>query len=101
MTLIDSLDSILMLYSYSGFPETSLTIFEKRVALPNSVPDFPVSPASECAVTDDTLVVSAIPVDDHNLSNKASELKVKLNMMSGLSIVLTLLSILVAFRCVY
>lgn len=30
MTLVDSIDSVLMLYSYSGFPEHSWAIFEKR-----------------------------------------------------------------------
>lgn len=93
MTLIDSLDSILMLYSYSGFPESdSFAIFEKRLALPDS------SPAPEQELT----AADAAPVEvineGHDLQTKARELKVKLNMMSGLSIVLTLMSILVAFR---
>lgn len=30
MTLIDSVDSIIMLYSYSGFPDRSWRLFEKR-----------------------------------------------------------------------
>ena len=30
MTLVDSVDSILMLYSYADFPERGFAIFEKR-----------------------------------------------------------------------
>ncbi|KAI0802053.1 high-affinity nickel-transport protein-domain-containing protein [Irpex lacteus] len=32
MTLIDSVDSIIMLYSYAGFPDRSFALFEKRVS---------------------------------------------------------------------
>ncbi|KIY72001.1 NicO-domain-containing protein [Cylindrobasidium torrendii FP15055 ss-10] len=120
MTLIDSLDSILMLYSYSGFPEKSFAIFEKGVALPvdeeaaealtsdagsqHSVPVLPSNdsasdhstPKSQHSVSQRSATASPTGVDIQ-FSKKASEVKAKLNMMSGLSIVLTLMSILVAF----
>ncbi|KAF9019197.1 NicO-domain-containing protein [Hymenopellis radicata] len=96
MTMLDSLDSILMLYSYSGFPEDSFVIFEKRVSLPedetacaNVLPSTSVS-AAEAGMEEPAK-------GPHELQDKARALKVKLNMMSGLSIVLTLMSIFVAF----
>ncbi len=99
MTMIDSLDSILMLYSYSGFPEDSFVIFEKLVSLPED--------ETACATVLPSTSVSATEAEmeeptkgPHDLQDKARALKVKLNMMSGLSIVLTLMSIFVAFRCV-
>ena len=42
MTLVDSLDSILMLYSYSGFPERSWKIFARVRA--NEVAGIPLNP---------------------------------------------------------
>jgi high-affinity nickel-transport protein len=87
MTLIDSLDSILMLYSYTGFPERKFALFVKRVesGLPNSPGEAPpVEPA---------------PNVDEDRPEKI-DMRVKMNAMSGLSIVLTLMSILVAFRYV-
>ncbi|KAF8919042.1 high-affinity nickel-transport protein-domain-containing protein [Mucidula mucida] len=96
MTMIDSLDSILMLYSYSGFPEDSFVIFEKLVSLPED--------ETACATVLPSTSVSAAEAEmeeptkgPHDLQDKARALKVKLNMMSGLSIVLTLMSIFVAF----
>ena len=74
MTLVDSLDSILMLYSYSGFPERSFRIIEKR----NS---------------DNSLGVEG-PTDPESTRS----MRVKQNAISGLSIILTIMSILLAFR---
>jgi nickel/cobalt transporter (NiCoT) family protein len=70
MTLVDSLDLILMLYLYSGFPEKGWAVFE------------PNAQAGQNATLD--------------LDAKGRQLR--RNAMSGLSIVLTLMSILVAFR---
>ncbi|KIJ96317.1 hypothetical protein K443DRAFT_134168 [Laccaria amethystina LaAM-08-1] len=64
MTLVYSADSVLMLYSYSGFPERSF--FEKL----------------------------AVNVDE----GMEQDRRTKFHVMSGLSITLTLMSILVAFR---
>ena len=146
MTLIDSLDSILMLYSYSGFPENSWAIFERTASVEDEDEDnrAPVtqfeaeepissegqttstshllgskatSSIQEISRTDEAITETSKPrpLDsvgdveaDPGLKSdtKASvredrvarDLRVKRNMMSGLSIILTLMSILVAFR---
>ncbi|KAK0487508.1 NicO-domain-containing protein [Armillaria novae-zelandiae] len=113
MTIIDSLDSILMLYSYSGFAEHSFVLFEKRCSLPlgeaipgaeviqTSRPPSPKSPGNVEVSAADTEPQIASPVleagDESALSQQARTMRVKMNMMSGLSIILTLMSILVAF----
>ena len=84
MTLIDSLDSILMLYSYTGFPERKFALFVKRGESGNS----------------------GMPGETHepDLDEDRPEkinMRVKMNTMSGLSIILTLMSILVAFGYVF
>ena len=145
MTLVDSADSILMLYSYAGFPERSLKLFE-RIPEPESEKSSLIEsehPASESrnslsvqspvdvdldskkgplpgegvqtSVIED---VAELPshshvgpsgLETHTSSPlvipetaKSQEVKrnllIKENTMSGLSIVLTLISILVAFR---
>ena len=129
MTLIDSCDSILMLYSYSGFPERSFFIFAKSegdsetikehtntstIPVPNSetvsdgkrgnaendiqledrkddekngLPEEPLEP------------VQSMALQGHaSDSAMARDIRVKMNVMSGLSIILTFMSILVAFR---
>ena len=88
MTLIDSLDSILMLYSYTGFPERKFALFVKR--------DKFESPSSPGA----TPLVEHEPDPDEDRPEKI-DMRVKMNAMSGLSIILTLMSILVAFRYVF
>lgn len=101
MTLIDSVDSILMLYSYTAFAERSFVIFEKTEAC------IDLAEATEAAVT----VASSLEMyressaEGAERDTAASEqptmsvaLQVKQNAMSGLSIILTLMSILVAFR---
>jgi nickel/cobalt transporter (NiCoT) family protein len=143
MTLLDSIDSILMLYSYTGFPEQRFRLFEPapeyhapeqgygvyreaaatRVSFAQSphsqggdandrCPLAEVSPALDgqtdpigFSEEDKKEPVAAVVVDAdariRDIRKKAQrELIVKRNMMSGLSIVLTLMSIIVAFRCV-
>ena len=137
MTLIDSSDSILMLYSYSGFPERSFFIFAKSDSEGGSetikeqdgddtVTSTVPIPKSENVSEDDKSGNAKIhlqrrkdddeknglpeePALDHpvqlvapqgHASDRAMarDIRVKMNMMSGLSIILTLMSILVAFR---
>lgn len=143
MTLLDSIDSILMLYSYTGFPEQQFRLFEPvsecdapeqeygvyreaaatRVSVAQSphsrggdandrCPLADVSPALDVQIEqigfpeeDKKEPVAANVVADadariRDVRKRAQrELIVKRNMMSGLSIVLTLMSIIVAFRC--
>lgn len=103
MTLIDSLDSILVLYSYAGFPEHSLRIFEYGASEHSTTEQpiqLPASPVEEIEPgllsptgTETPLNVKALEKEDRT----ARDMRVKMNMMSGLSIILTLMSILVAF----
>ncbi|TFY63963.1 hypothetical protein EVG20_g6106 [Dentipellis fragilis] len=141
MTLLDSVDSILMLYSYSGFPERSFAIFEAPSplspplveqaaegidatvsAIPKpskpraeqaeelqglqadvEAPTAPndaergslksCSPPEDLAVLNREVNVKVVEVEEH----AKKDARVKRNMMSGLSIVLTFMSILVAF----
>ncbi|KAL4258244.1 Nickel/cobalt efflux system [Pleurotus pulmonarius] len=128
MTLIDSADSILMLYSYSGFPERSWHLFEKAALRPeeatdglsndatdieaSAVPQLPrtnnglrgeddamnKNPVTATVTYTGSLQATAVsPSPDKVVSENARLIIVKRNMMSGLSIVLTLMSILVAF----
>jgi len=85
MTLIDSLDSVLMLYSYTGFPERKFALFVKQDELR--------SPGA----LGETPLVEHEPDLDEDRPEKINT-RVKMNAMSGLSIILTLMSILVAFR---
>ena len=113
MTLVDSADSILMLYSYSGFPERSFIIFSPNPECKVPVTDlFPVGTDDPSAKEKGKLEVNisgaipheenkehpdALPSEDPN-GQLARNTRVKMNAMSGLSIILTLMSILVAFR---
>jgi nickel/cobalt transporter (NiCoT) family protein len=144
MTLLDSVDSILMLYSYTGFPEHRFRLFDPAEGEENEASEQQDGARREAAVMNiATTPVSQSPRGDRNQhspvsplltgvvpalgqqseqsgppegENKAQaddadarikevqekmqrELRVKRNMMSGLSIVLTLMSIVVAFRC--
>jgi high-affinity nickel-transport protein len=87
MTLIDSLDSILMLYSYTGFPERKFAFFMKsgEFGSPSSLGEAPLA-GHERELDEDR--------------PEKIDMRVKMNAMSGLSILLTLISILVAFRFV-
>jgi high-affinity nickel-transport protein len=110
MTLIDSIDSILMLYSYTGFPEQRFRLFEP--AQDNEAQEEEYSAYREAATSGaagssdeekkEPMAVAEVDADTRirEIRKKAQrELIVKRNMMSGLSIVLTLMSIIVAFRC--
>ncbi|KAG6916436.1 hypothetical protein DXG01_006764 [Tephrocybe rancida] len=135
MTMVDSADSILMLYSYAGFPKQSWAFFEtthtpevnppelkEKVTKPtegkaieastpleikDQGPQTPVDttmnivPAHTRGDASAALSVPDIPGGVDNVEGKVSrETAVKMNVMSGLSIILTLMSILVAFRYV-
>ncbi|KAF8842136.1 NicO-domain-containing protein [Paxillus ammoniavirescens] len=118
MTLVDSLDSILMLYSYSGFADLSWKIIEPRNALPTASAQ-PMeeavlstrSPEARTASVGDGEQVEVIPLDsspdaletgeDNKVTSTRDDsdrmTRVKRNTMSALSIVLTTMSILLAF----
>ena len=145
MTLLDSIDSILMLYSYTGFAEHRFHLFEPipenygrdrkssiyREAAATSVSPTQLSqlPRLEGSHENETelspLGTTLSEQSDQNGSSHRNkqqpvevqledadakireirkeaqrELVVKRNMMSGLSILLTLMSIVVAFRYV-
>lgn len=123
-----------MLYSYAGFPDRSMSLFEKRrptedVEQSNDgVATVAAVPAT--ATPDDAGSTHKIPAGRENAATsvlggevarsdspksvrsqahlddvkdgfedkQARDTRVKMNMMSGLSIILTLMSILVAFR---
>lgn len=142
MTLVDSADSVLMLYSYSGFPERSFFVFEKRENAVASMlreesrpgledpeqaitgedkqdkAEQPLALDSEGVqvvevkeATGEDLKSAKIKIGDPEKLREGEEEKLavivdegmerdrrlKLNVMSGLSITLTLMSILVAF----
>ena len=142
MTLIDSSDSILMLYSYSGFPERSFFIFSKsppeRDSQEETIEEHTTT-GNDSDTHTDPVPISEIVSDDksgnaqNDLQDRKDDeknglqqepmdpaqsmtpspqghasdselerdIRVKMNMMSGLSIILTLMSILVAFRYDY
>ncbi len=140
MTLLDSIDSILMLYSYTGFAEHRFQLFEP--IWENDEPDRKSNAYEEAAGTNvsvaqlrrsqgshgnemELCLPGAAPGEQPEQSGSSQgnkerpvevlvedadakirdirkeaqrELIVKRNMMSGLSILLTLMSIVVAFR---
>ncbi|KIY43030.1 NicO-domain-containing protein [Fistulina hepatica ATCC 64428] len=105
MTLIDSCDSVVMLYSYAGFPEHGWKIFDHRLSTSNPF-ESAITPATPSAgsinsggVSIKTAHIQAVltEADVVELERRARATRVKANMMSSLSIVLTLISILVAF----
>jgi len=113
MTLVDSADSILMLYSYSGFPERSFIIFSPKPECKAPVTDLPPVGTDDPPAKDkgdlEVNISGAIPHEENKEDpdtlpsedpngQLARNTRVKMNVMSGLSIVLTLMSILVAFR---
>ena len=120
MTLIDSADSVLMLHSYAGAPVWPIKIFtwqpEPQQSNSNASEDRAASNDVDEAVKTDDIeknVLQTPTLAQYNdetkgsgeLEEKIDETKPintekKLSVMSGLSILLTLLSILVAFRCV-
>ncbi|KAJ7505996.1 NicO-domain-containing protein [Mycena galericulata] len=86
MTIIDSADSVLMLYSYSGFPDHTWAIFDP----PPPLADDATRLQTDADATD--AGAGAQPPKDAIRTQQ-----VKMNVMSGLSIILTLMSIFVAF----
>ena len=141
MTLLDSIDSILMLYSYTGFAEHRFRLFEpilendardhkstsvyREAAAPSVSPAEPPRLEGSHENETETCPLSAALSEqsEQNGSSQGNqeqpakvqledadakirdvrkeaqrELVVKRNMMSGLSILLTLMSIVVAFR---
>ncbi|KAG8997942.1 hypothetical protein FRB90_012405 [Tulasnella sp. 427] len=127
MTLVDSLDSILMLYSYAGVTERGLSLFRRvypsehrdrgskppspRTGSAESIPSRH-SPSSiqQAVITqegdDDASVKAKQDIKDPDLEDVVEDereedirkaARLKENTMSKLSIILTLLSILVAF----
>ncbi|EMD39548.1 hypothetical protein CERSUDRAFT_63171 [Gelatoporia subvermispora B] len=129
MTLIDSVDSIIMLYSYAGFPERSFAIFERDVSpeakslkAPISIPKGTIDSTEKslpCSDTKQSLASPTLSADIQEIPRVAEpkledthvemiasdpvqeqhqrDMRVKRNAMSDLSILLTLMSILVAF----
>ncbi|KAI9510607.1 NicO-domain-containing protein [Russula earlei] len=126
MTLLDSIDSILMLYSYTGFPERRFRLFEPaeesvapgqessspyREAAAKSAPPAlghrPEQGASgpssseEEGDRDKKQPPAEVRTEDARIGDVRKraqrELTVKRNMMSGLSVLLTLMSVIVAF----
>ena len=113
--MIDSADSIIMLYSYAGFPEKSWVIFDRSgtstlradvgTAMVNEHVD--QEKGEEVTVTVNASpgpaadrVEAVQPSAGAHINMEDRTTSVKMNVMSGLSIVLTLLSILVAYTCV-
>ncbi|KAJ7259538.1 high-affinity nickel-transport protein-domain-containing protein [Mycena haematopus] len=119
MTLVDSVDSVLMLYSYSGFPERDWAIIDRSAKndanlekVQEKVPELMEKP-----IHPDSTAVAAEPISTEPRTSLQQQqavspenvpgvqpsiqidhdLEVKANIMSGLSIVLTLISIVVAF----
>jgi len=126
MTLIDSLDSILMLYSYAGFPERGWKLIrhktpkgkrrlplvqnDQEVEATSEVPQGVHSRASSKRsvideqgergpVTSGAHVV--LGVDNEDDEDQRRKRLLKDSTMSGLSIVLTMISIILAFTYVY
>ncbi|KAJ7819386.1 NicO-domain-containing protein [Mycena olivaceomarginata] len=110
MTLIDTADSILMLYSYSGFPERGWAIIDRpressrscREAGPSRTRLRLLSnpPVAELSTSQQERAASGKSVHAVNaqpITQIDRDLQVKANVMSGLSILLTLISIVVAF----
>ncbi|KAJ7448506.1 NicO-domain-containing protein [Mycena latifolia] len=91
MTVVDSADSVLMLYSYSGFPERTWAIFEKPPALSDD------SDAVAHLQSDVDADAGSGTDPAQTRPEVARDQRVKANVMSGLSIILTLMSIFVAF----
>jgi len=90
MTLVDSADSILVLYSYAGLPSTpSWSLFTRPDLPEESVGNQTMDSTDADRKDDDTSPLQTTPHD--------SGVEVKTNAMSMLSIVLTIMSILVAF----
>ncbi|EAU86074.1 hypothetical protein CC1G_07153 [Coprinopsis cinerea okayama7 len=104
MVLLDSADSIIMLYSYTGFPERTWKLVTRKPAARAPAPAIPPPDAKEFSskksgVPETEKVVPTAEVLPVELDpSVGTALAVKTNVMSGLSIILTVLSIILAFR---
>ena len=102
MSLVDSLDSILMLYSYAGLLEDR---HRWRIFRPKIIPEQTSNRRIHEGVIHqkkDEDKTSPLEVVNHATCEYPTvrDTPKKMNVMSGLSIVLTLMSILVAFAYV-
>ncbi|TFK52602.1 NicO-domain-containing protein [Heliocybe sulcata] len=106
MSLVDSLDSVLMVCSYSDFSEHSLRFFERRDPVtPADPPCSPVPDEEKASPAADTKIdiqdtenpSEPLPSPGPPTQGTADLMELKHNTMSNLSIILTLMSILVAF----
>jgi len=108
MSLVDSLDSILMLYSYTGLLEDRRRwrIFRPKIIPEQTERTDPSSnrPLHEGVINQEKDEDKTSPpevVNPATCDNRTvRDTRKKMNVMSGLSIVLTLMSILVAFAYV-
>lgn len=92
MTLVDSLDSVLMLYSYAGIEiQTSWAIYEK------SRGHLAASDAEAINYGSMDSPTSGVPGSDHDAEAPRVVQGGKRRVISGLSIILTAMSIAVAF----
>lgn len=122
MSLVDSLDSLLMVFSYAGFPEqgSRFRLFEPTPAAAKESDEVPstrpqgvgTSGLTSAAASGDHQDIGAVDIRPNAAVDgdveaakpadadqaQATILQAKRNAMSNLSIVLTALSILVAFR---
>lgn len=115
MVLVDSLDSILMLYSYTEFAHHSWRIFERSSSGSEDVDAGPVDvcceekAAEKCPGTADGAVVERVDqsgdaietADDARQDGNgggSKQMLIRRSTLSRLSIVLTMMSILLAFR---
>jgi nickel/cobalt transporter (NiCoT) family protein len=102
MTLVDSLDSILMLYSYSDFVEHSLAVFEENTPVSTSSVD--IQPSTQGVIStatpegaERTVIDSTTGPQGPDFASSPQAVNTKHRTVSSLSIVLTLMSIMVAF----
>jgi high-affinity nickel-transport protein len=103
MSFLDSLDSVIMLYSYAGFPQRSWKFFEivPRAAAPPPPPQEKEHISVEERDANEKVevgkTVTSVEVAEESDEQYKATMQAKMNVMSGLSVILTVLSILVAF----
>jgi len=126
MTLIDSLDSIIMLYSYAGFPERGWKLIrqkrskgKRRLPLVQNDQESGATPEeprrADSGALSKTLIIDEqdrrglvtaeaglqLGVDRQDDEDQQRKRVLKNNTMSGLSIILTIISIILAFTYVF
>ena len=101
MSLLDSLDSVIMLYSYAGFPQRSWKFFEIVPRAMASAPHPLQEKEDEARDANEKIEVGktviSVEVTEESDEQYKATMQAKMNVMSGLSVILTVLSILVAF----